>query len=347
MLLWLLLWIGISPCFATSASATVEDAGQGCSGGQQAGRYQLVEIEHDGVLRRYQQRLPNGFDCKQRYPLLVGVHGYGGSGVYFAEQWAQVTKLLDQHQVIAIFPDGLLAAAERPDTRAFNDLASRHDRGPDGLTCEPPPYAYLTFENCPLDETQRICSWGVSCADDEGFFRTIITATMASLPIDGARVWLVGYSQGGSTVHGLAPGLSDLVTAAVPMHGFSANGFAQGAEGAVSYLSIWGRADRSVRADGLVGSDRLIYDSAEEHSRAWAASQGCAAQAEAWPSASDGIKGWGCSHYPNCNSGVSVVSCGWDGAHDWPRSKGRDLAWDVIWPFLLSDRSSSELYETN
>ena len=342
LLAWLMLWAGATLFKATDAAAA-DAADQPCSGLPMAGRYQTVDMEHDGELRRYQLRLPLGFDCQQRYPLLIGVHGYGGSGAYFAEQWAQVTALLDQHQVIAVFPDGLLASTGRLDTRAFNDFASRHDEGPDGLTCEPPPYGYLAFENCPADEAERTCPWGVSCADDLGFFRKMITTTMERYPIAQESIWLLGYSQGGSTVHGLAPGLSDLITAAVPMHGFSANGFARGVPGPVSYLSIWGRADRSVRADGAVGSDRLIYDSAEEHSHAWAASQSCASDVQPWPTVSDGIEGWACSQYPNCNSGVMVVSCGWDGAHDWPRNEGRDFAWDVIWSFLLAEKDSSGL----
>ena len=85
LLAWLMLWAA-APLFKATDAAAADAADQPCSGLPMAGRYQTVDMEHDGELRRYQLRLPLGFDCQQRYPLLIGVHGYGGSGAYFAEQ---------------------------------------------------------------------------------------------------------------------------------------------------------------------------------------------------------------------------------------------------------------------
>jgi poly(3-hydroxybutyrate) depolymerase len=101
-----------------------------------------LTMMHDGVERSYVLHLPSGYDCETPLPLVFGVHGYTGSGSIFENRWAQIFDHVNRHNYVGVFPDGMTASADAPWAKGFNDLGSRNDSGPDGLTCIPPPYAY-------------------------------------------------------------------------------------------------------------------------------------------------------------------------------------------------------------
>lgn len=298
------------------------------------------QLGHDGALRRYHVYLPRGDLCRAPgLPVVIGLHGYGGSGRGLAEDWGRLDKRVSIDGFIGVFPDGMSQSASAPQVRGFNDLGSRNDKGPDGLTCKPPPYAYPVFENCPASERERTCPWGNSCADDLGFLRALIGQLTADYPVDPERIYLFGYSQGGSTVNGLAAELSDLLAAVAPMHGFASNGFVRASESKLPFMQVWGREDGSVRADGKAGPDGLIYETVTETASEWARAQGCAASgATPWRSAADGTLGWRCQQHDDCRQGSEVVSCSWQGGHDWPRLGEDEFGWQVMWDFFQSHR---------
>jgi polyhydroxybutyrate depolymerase len=294
-----------------------------------------LTFEHDSVERSFVLHLPTGYDCKTRLPLLMGVHGYGGSGKFWENEWAGIFDHINEHNYIGLFPDGMHPSPQHPENRGFNDLGSRHDDGPDGLTCKPPPFDYPVFDNCPESDRERVCSWGNSCADDLGFFRALITHVSQTWSVDPQRIYMAGYSQGGSTINGLAPHLADLLAAVAPMHGFQANGYAHAPEAKLPFLQVWGTTDQTVPGTGLPASDGLIYESGEETAAIWAAAQGCSEDGSTrWPSSADGKQGWRCSHHADCRGGSEVVSCQWDGGHTWPRAGDDNFGWDVIWSFF-------------
>ncbi len=290
---------------------------------------------HDGVERSYVLHLPTGYDCAEPVPMVVGVHGYGGAWRFFENRWAGIFDHINQNGYIGLFPDGMHPSPEHTNVRGFNDLTSGHDEGPDGLTCKPPPFAYPAFDNCSGSQAGRVCPWGNSCADDLGYFRALITHVTGTWAVDASRVYMVGYSQGGSTVNGLAPHLADLLAAVAPMHGFTANGYAEGAEVPLPFLQVWGRADSTVSGDGTPSDDGLIYDSATATVAAWARAQGCSVEGSTpWPSSADGTQGCACTQHAGCAADSEVVSCAWDGAHVWPRDENDNFSWQVIWSFF-------------
>lgn len=297
-----------------------------------------LELTHDGERRSYLLHLPADYDCTPR-PLLIGVHGYTGSGSRFQNEWAGIFDHVNEHGYIGVFPNGMAASEEAPGATGFNDIGSLNDEGPDGLTCDPPPFAYPFFENCPEHFRQRTCYWGNSCADDLGFFRAMLAEVRRYFAVDVTRIYMVGYSQGASTVLGFAPQMADVLAAVVPVHGFQSNGFTQAPRSPLPYMQVWGRLDTTIRPDGKPGLDRLIYDTPEETALIWAEAQGCAVdRIETYPSTADGRNNWSCAHHPDCRAGSEVVSCAWDGEHVWPGEPDDNYGWKVIWQFLSKHR---------
>lgn len=286
-----------------------------------------------GESRTWVLYLPAGYDCTAR-PMVVGLHSYYGSGVRFARDEAQMLGWLDANQVIGVFPDGQTAGASgyAASVTAFNDLGSRNDDGPDGQTCADDAFPYIAYDNCGPDEVDRQCRWGTSCADDAGFVRALIEEVEASYP--RGSTFLMGFSQGGQTTQSFACPLSDLLTAVVPLHGFSANGFTCAPQTPLSMLQVFGTRDNIVAAYGLPGGDGFIYDSAAETAEVWGEAQGCAAGDTVYPTVSDGIEGWTCVERAGCATAARVVTCSWDGAHVWGRNDEGDFTFDAIAEFL-------------
>ena len=295
-----------------------------------------LDVRHDGEDRRVRVYLPADYDCTAR-PLLVGLHGYYGSGQGFQESTSEFTPYLEEHGVIGIFPDGLPMSDSGFDrfVTSFNDRASHMDTGPDGPTCTLGAYDYGIYDNCPPSETGRDCEWGTSCADDQGFLRAIVRAAKARLTIDDDHVWLTGFSQGGQSAQSLGSQLPDLFTVVIPMHGFAANGWTRPPTTPQSLFQIWGVNDRSVDGSDRPSSDGMIYEGAAETAAEWAAAQGCAPEPTPYPTSVDGARGWGCTEHAGCTSGARIVSCAWDGAHVWPRTAEVAFGNEAIFEFLL------------
>ena len=311
---------GPAPCVADPAAAGEDTA---------------LSLTHDGQTRTFMVRLPADYDCTPR-PVLIGVHGYYGSGSGFANSTAALSEHLDAHGYIGLFPDGLPMSTSAPAVTSFNDLGSRHDGGPDGPTCDDDPWDYGSYTNCGAAEVDRACHWGTSCADDEGFFRAMLSRAQEHWSVDAARVYMTGFSQGGQTVQSMACPMSDVLAAIAPSHGFSANGYTCAPETPMGMMQVWGERDRIVPGDDGLANDGYIYDDAAETAAVWATAQDCAGDgATAYPTGSDGARGWSCTEHVGCATGTEVVTCQWNGAHIWPSSgEHGNFPLHEIWTFL-------------
>jgi len=294
-----------------------------------------LTLTHDGQTRTYMVRLPADYDCTPR-PILIGVHGYYGSGSGFAHSTADLTDHLDAHGYIGLFPDGLSMSTSAPAVTSFNDLGSRNDSGPDGATCDDDPWDYGSYTNCGPAERDRACHWGTSCADDEGFFRAMLAQAQENWTVDAGRIYMTGFSQGGQTVQSMACPMSDVLAAIAPSHGFAANGYTCSPESPMAMIQVWGERDRIVPGDDGMANDGYIYDDAAETAAVWAEAQDCAADGSTpFPTDSDGARGWGCTEHMGCSTGAQVVTCAWNGGHTWPTSgEHGNFPLAEIWTFL-------------
>lgn len=295
-----------------------------------------VTLSHDGAQRVFHVHLPSAYDCSERLPVVIGVHGYGGSGPGFESNTTGMFDHVNANNYIGVFPTGLTASASGP--TAFNDLGSRNDYGDDGKTCSKNgSFAYESFENCGPDEADRQCQWGTSCADDAGFFIAMIKYVKQHYSVDQDRIYMMGFSQGGQTVASLACELARELAAVVPVHGFATNGYSCGPTSKVSLFQIWGTRDQWVRSDGRLSADGMQYDAANESAAVWASNQGCETEITSYQTAADGIKKWRCEAHANCSSGAEIVTCSWAGGHSWPNTRqDGNFGLDAAWHFMSS-----------
>jgi polyhydroxybutyrate depolymerase len=325
-----------SPDTGTTDSGTTDTGPAPCIADPATpGEDTALSLTHDGETRTYMVRLPADYDCTPR-PVLIGVHGYYGSGSGFANSTAELSEHLDTHGYIGLFPDGLPMSASAHDVTSFNDLGSRFDGGPDGPTCDDDPWDYGSYDNCGSDEIDRECHWGTSCADDEGFFRAMLAHAQETWSVDASRIYMTGFSQGGQTVQSMACPMSDVLAAIAPSHGFSANGHTCAPETPMAMIQVWGERDRIVPGDDGLANDGYIYDDAAETASVWAEAQGCASDGSAtYATGSDGARGWACTEHVGCATGADVVTCQWDGGHIWPTSgEHGNFPLAEIWTFL-------------
>jgi polyhydroxybutyrate depolymerase len=296
-----------------------------------------MSMEFDGEDRSFEVHLPSNYDCTTR-PLIIGLHGYYGSGTGFERSTSQMFDRIDELGYIGLFPDGTVMGTSgwKRWVTSFNDVDSHNSDGPDGATCTDNAYDYGVFENCSEEESQDACNWGTSCSDDEGFVRAALAHVQEKWTVDAARVYLTGFSQGGQTTQSLAWRLADVLAAAAPHHGFAANGYTQGPETALGLFQVWGSEDRTVDGNERASSDGMIYDGAEETLTTWAAAQDCDSESSPYTTDYDGTSGWSCIKHANCSTGAQVVSCVWEGGHNWGRGGGTNFALESMLEFFVA-----------
>jgi len=121
-------------------------------------------LEHDGLERRYQLTVPDGIDGPT--PLVIVLHGGGGNGKHIAD--------------ITGFPD----LAERAGfIAAFPSAHMRH-----------------WYD----DRNIRLTARHPEFVDDTGFLTTLIDTIAAGHPVDPARVYIAGASNGAMMAYRMA-----------------------------------------------------------------------------------------------------------------------------------------------
>jgi polyhydroxybutyrate depolymerase len=118
---------------------------------------------HSGLYNRtYYLHTPPDMDEAGSYPLLILLHGAGGTGEYF-HRLLNADEVTDSAAFVTVYPDGL----EGTWTVGCND--------------------------CTAAEALR--------ADDVTFLQTLTRHLADHLPVDTTQVFMAGYSQGGSLAH--------------------------------------------------------------------------------------------------------------------------------------------------
>ncbi|MBL8753364.1 MAG: serine hydrolase [Planctomycetes bacterium] len=192
-----------------------------------AGESSTVELEHDGRDRRYHLHVPPHAQNIVGLPLLLVLHGGGGSG----EQARTATGLAEagvRAGFVVVFPDGTGALRQKLLTWNSGGIAvyaSEHD------------------------------------IDDVGFLRAVVKDVQRRVPIDGQKVFAAGHSNGGMMCHRLAREAAD-VFAGIAVVAGAMNFTAVEAKSPIAVLLIHGSADQHVLYDG--GTPRAAIGRAGE-----------------------------------------------------------------------------------
>lgn len=239
-------------------------------------------------------------------PLVVALHGAGGSAETFAEANG-LEALADEEGFVVVHPS---------------------TAAPDGTSL-----ASWDAGDCCAPATEA----GV---DDVAYVRDLVASLASVLPIDLDRVYAVGFSNGGMLAYRLACEAADVVAAVGVVAGALA---VEGCEpeAPVSALHLHGTADDVVPVDGGPGAQDVVFRSARESAEALAAAQGCDDE----PAGSDDEgddEGDGpatTSTTWSCPDGVEVRLVLVEGmAHEWTTGDGDGPldATRLLWQFLAA-----------
>ncbi len=141
-------------------------------------------ITHDGIQREGLLYVPES--ARGAMPLVLLLHGFGGDASAFAAERAGLLREAERRGWLVAIPGGTPCL-----DRAGNCWASRDD--PDRLA--------------------------VSRADDVGYLRAVIADLRQRLDVDAARVYVVGFSNGGSMAHRFAAEAPELLAAGAAIAG--------------------------------------------------------------------------------------------------------------------------------
>jgi polyhydroxybutyrate depolymerase len=230
--------------------------------------------------RPYTLHTPRGWDRARPVPLVVSLHGYGAPGGEAHAKMLGLDDFADEQGFVLALPDGRVDSHGR---RFWN-------------------------------ATDACCDFDRSGGDDVGYVAWLIDDVASKMPIDRARVYVVGHSNGGFFAHRLACDLAPRIAAAVSLAGAGWKDAARCAPSEpVSVLEIHGDGDPIIRYAGGRVFDLPVplYPGAIDTVSAWAARDGCrAAPGPAGPAFDfdENVPGPDTTAvtYGPCRSGVSV-----------------------------------------
>lgn len=267
-------------------------------------------ISHDGLVRSYVLRVPANVRAGGGHvPLVLVLHGGGGNAAN-AEHVTGFTQLARTEGFIVVYPEG----------------SGRRGR-------------LLTWN------AGHCCGYAMQeRVDDVGFLGALIDHLVRQYPVDPARIYVTGMSNGAMMSHRAGLELGGKVAAIAPVVGaVFGDESRQGAP--VSALMINGMLDQSVPyAGGAPGGrfssawDGVDARPAREQATLWARRNGCGS-----PSTSDRATYIHVQY--SCNAGLGVELYGVkDNGHAWPGGErgsrlgdqpSRSLnATRVIWEFF-------------
>jgi polyhydroxybutyrate depolymerase len=196
--------------------------------------------------RPYALSIPRAADGKTPLPLVLVMHGYGGSGKATAEGWGYF-ELGEREGFLVAAPDGTL---DQRGSRFWN-------------------------------ASDACCNFYGAEVDDVAYVRAILDDVAARTPLDKKRVFVVGHSNGGFFAHRLACDMPDRIAAVVSHAGAAwKDGERCRPIEPVSVVQVHGTADETVRPGGGLVFDRpgARYPSVAETISLWKDRLGCSGE---------------------------------------------------------------------
>ncbi len=145
-----------------------------------------VVVEHAGLRRRYLLHVPQQYDGSRPWPVVFMLHGAGGTAE-IAARATRLSTLADREGFIAVYPEAIRRDADRP-ARFLTNPPIWNDGSGRGFA-------------------------GRQNVDDVGFVRAVLEEVAGQHRVDSQRVFVAGFSNGGSMAFRLGIELADRVAA--------------------------------------------------------------------------------------------------------------------------------------
>jgi len=186
------------------------------AGAYSAGNYN-ESLVIDGRARTYLLHIPTGYDSQKPYPLVIALHGGGGSGERIMEQ-TKLNTISDREGFIVAYPDAV--SGGRRAERQWNDGRGTMASAENGI-------------------------------DDIAFIRTLVNTVAHAYLIDAKRVFAAGISNGGIMTYRLGCEASDIFAAIAPVAANLAEPLAAcSPQHPISVMQVNGTKDPFISVDG-------------------------------------------------------------------------------------------------
>ncbi len=265
-------------------------------------------IQVDDLQRSYAVHLPGNYYSQNiRFPLVIGLHGAGGSGAQFEQDYLFSAKA-DEVGFVSVYPDGIQSPEGILNLRTWNA----------GACCD---YAMR----------QK--------TDDVTFISKLIDELSSRFRIDPKRIYVAGMSNGGMMAYRLAAELPHKIAAIASVTGTMVNTDNHNA-GKVPVLQIHSIQDTKVPFNGGIGLGGYDFPPVMDGIHYWALRNGCDTTAKVKDYTNYSLREW------RDASGKLMLECilTADGGHSWPGAIRHRLfgdpassairANDMIWDFL-------------
>jgi polyhydroxybutyrate depolymerase len=268
-------------------------------------------LQYGGIERRYQLTIPTRYDGRGRAPLVINLHGFGGTG-QAQNRDTDMPARAGKRGYVVVAPNGgplqvplnLVPGAQS---------ASQYEGQPFWNVFGPGPVDF----GPPHGQNLGIDSSAVG-ADDVGFIAQLLDTLRRQLCLDSNRLYATGMSNGAGMAGTLGCVLGDRLAAIAPVSGVNLTGKCPG-KTPVSTLAIHGDADDTVSygGNGLLGY-HFGNPSVPERMAQWVQRDRCRRQ----PAISRPHIGLTVERWHGCARGRQVelwTIGGW--RHQWPRAR--------------------------
>jgi polyhydroxybutyrate depolymerase len=340
-----------------------------------------------GVNRFYGLHLPTGYDPNATLglpPLVISMHGWGGR-ISQHEAMTGLSKLADQENFIVVYPQGMGDAnttfgnyyyyyyATFGNWYSWNGVGSNGTESMLGPTCNDnhtQVACYVSCQSklssCDTKNPNGPCDW-TSCADDVAFIELLLDHLQKSLCFDLSRIYMTGFSNGAMWLFEAARArFAGRIAAFAPVAGSPHYGFMSppnldSSDSPMPLMVVHGVWDYDIPANSTsinpsapytVSAQSYIgwrYTKTDDVLALWANASGCD-QAQKWEPYHPPLvlASQVTNHSLWCIKRCEIVSCTWDGGHEWPGELPSEKAKEqgspvpmgaqLVWGFLREHR---------
>lgn len=240
-------------------------------------------ITVDGRNRTYLLNLPPGYyESDSTLPLVIGLHGTGGSAQQFDRDYGFTSKA-NNSNFIVVYPEGV---------RSTGILGLRTWNAG---TC------------CDFAMEQAI--------DDVKYIRTLLDNLAAGYKINSKRVYITGMSNGGMLSYRLAQDMADKIAAVAVVSCSMMLPAPLASTRPIPLLHIHSALDTKIPYYGGIGIGGYYFPPVDSVHRVWAQHNGCSSE----PVVLTDNESYKLTEWNNCMPGATIrCYLTRDGGHSWP-----------------------------